>query len=378
MLIIADENIPLIREAMSPVGDVRLVAGRSLTRRDVAEADVLLVRSVTRVDADLLDGTPVRFVGTATIGTDHIDLPYLQQRGIGFSSAAGSNARSVVEYVVAALIETSLRAGEPLAGKTLGIVGRGNIGSALAKVAPALGLKVLVNDPPLERAGDPGPFVALDDLLRESDFVTFHVPLNREGPDCTIHLLGDAGLAAMKPTAVMLNTSRGPVVDNAALLTALQSGWLRGAILDVWEGEPDIDTRLLEMVNIATPHIAGYSLDGKTNGTTMLAAAVREFFGFEELWQPSLPEPAEPTIEIGAQSSFEAFLAEAVRHSYPILEDDERLRRSLALPEDRRPEWFDRLRKEYPVRREFRNFRLSAPELPEEWKSCAEALGFRL
>jgi erythronate-4-phosphate dehydrogenase len=356
--IVVDENIPGAAQAFGPLGEVRTLPGRTLSRADLAQADALVVRSVTKVDHALLDGTPVRFVGTATIGVDHVDRAYLAQAGIGFASAAGCNARSVVEHVVTVLLEIAVASGITLGGKTLGIVGHGNIGSRLARVAPALGLRVLVNDPPLQRAGHPGPFTALNDLLDQADFLTLHVPKIKDGPDRTIGLIGAEQLARLRPTAWLVNSSRGDVVQGAALLEALKAGRFAGAVLDVWEDEPFIDRDLMDRVLLATPHSAGYSLEGKMNGTTMMHDALVAHFGLSHLWRPDLSSPANPRVELDALGSLTdtQLLLSAARSSYPIREDNARLRAGRGLEASQWGLHFDRLRREYPVRREFANY----------------------
>lgn len=359
MLIVADENIPGIRECLAGVGDVRLLAGRAMKRDDLMGADALLVRSVTNVNAELLQGTGVRFVATATIGTDHLDIPWLDAAGIAWRSAAGCNARSVVEYVVAALLEVAVDRGTALAGRTLGIVGRGNIGSRLAATAPVLGLRVLVNDPPLQRAGVRDDWQTLETVLAESDFLTFHVPLVRAGEDCTIRLLDEQRLARMKRTAVVVNSSRGKVVDNAALLAALSRGTVAGAVMDVWENEPGISAGLLARSGIGTPHIAGYSAEGKYNGTLIVARALFEHFGLPQRELPALPSVENNVVHAPTNpASFEEELRDIVRATWSIREDDARLRAILGMPESERAAHFDRLRKTYPVRREFANWRV--------------------
>lgn len=375
MLIVADENIPGIRECLAGVGDVRLLAGRSISRDDVRDADALLVRSVTKVGAPLLDGSRVRFVGTATIGVDHLDAAWLDANGVAWRSAAGCNARSVVEFVVAALLEIACEHGIALAGKTLGIVGRGNIGSRLAKTAPALGLRVLVNDPPLERAGVADAWVPLERLLEESDFVTFHVPLVRAGTDRTIGLIGAERLARMKRTAWLLNTSRGDVVGNAALLDALRAKAIAGAALDVWESEPAISADLQRTVFLGTPHIAGYSAEGKYNGTTIVARALMEHFGLPPRAMPELPTVANNVVVApSAALTVEHAVRDVVRATWSIREDDARLRATLNLGDAERAAEFDKLRKTYPVRREFANWRVrgGAPEA----RAILSGLGF--
>jgi len=378
MRIVADENIPMIREALEGLGEVRLAAGRSLRSEDVRDADALLVRSVTRVDADLLGGSSVRFVGTATIGVDHVDQAWLESSGIAFASAQGSNAESVVQYVMAAICELAVRGGFSLQGCTLGIVGCGAIGGRLRRRIPELGMRVLANDPPLERAGSPGPWASLDTVLAESDIVTFHVPLNREGPDRTVGLAGEAQLARMKPGAFLINSSRGPVVDNRALRDALASGRIGGAVLDVWEGEPAIVPGLLDRIAIATPHIAGYSLDGKVNGTRMMAEALARFSGTECKWQPRLPPPEQPSIALLPYTGFDEALGSAVLHTYPIADDDRLMRDGADLGREEWAKHFDSLRKTYRIRREFPAYEVHAVDCAADAQQALKALGFRL
>ncbi|MFC1783155.1 4-phosphoerythronate dehydrogenase [Planctomycetota bacterium] len=277
MKIVADENIAYVKDIFAPLGLIECIPGRPMTCGALKEADVLLVRSVTRVDADLLEGSAVRFVGTCTIGTDHIDLDYLKKRGIAFADAVGSNANSVAEYVLTAILVLARQKGWDLNGKTLGIIGVGNIGSIIEKKAPALGLKVLPNDPPLHRKTADPRFVSLDQAL-QADIISLHVPLTASGPDPTFHLLNENNLPRLKPHTVLINTSRGPVVDNNALKNCLTARTIGPTVLDVWENEPNIDQQLLDLVAIGTAHVAGYSLDGKANGAAMLHAAVCDFF----------------------------------------------------------------------------------------------------
>ena len=357
MLITADENIPYVQQAFSTLGEVRLMPGREISASAVRTAELLLVRSVTRVGRELLEGSRVRFAATATIGTDHVDTRYLQAAGIRFASAPGSNANSVAEYVAAALLVIAERQGRTLAGSDIGIIGVGNVGSRVAAKAEALGMRPLLNDPPLKReTGDP-KYLPLDDLF-SCDFVTLHVPLERHGPDATFHMVDERSLERMKPGAVLLNTARGAAVDNAALLEALRDGQLSAAVLDVWEGEPSIRVDLLERVSLGTPHIAGYSLDGKVNGTRMIYKAACDFLDVEPTWHPasSMPAPAYPELTVAVnQRTPEAALREAVLTVCPIERDDAALRETARMPPDERAAYFDRLRKEYPVRREFQN-----------------------
>lgn len=367
MKIVVDENIPFAREAFARIGgreaELRMVAGRSLARADLDGVHALVVRSVTKVDATLLEGTPVKFVGTATIGTDHVDMPWLAANGIAFASAAGCNSQSVVEYVVAAMAERAADEEKPLAGRTLGIVGHGNIGSRLAKVAPALGLKVIVCDPPLQRAGKGGGFVSLDELLRQSDIVTFHVPRIKEGIDRTDRMIDAGKLALMKPTALIINSSRGKVIVGDALKEALNAKRLGAAVLDVWENEPNIDRSLLVRVWMGTPHIAGYSLEGKATGTRMMHEALCGALGEKPTWTPTLPAPEGSVIDadaLGDPGYPEERLPRILAKSYDIGADYLRLLEGMDLPDAEWPRHFDRLRRDYPVRREFANYTLQS------------------
>ena len=293
MQFVVDENIPFAREAFSHLGSVTLLPGRGITREAIREAHALIVRSVTKVDATLLADTNVQFVGTATTGVEHIDREYLAARNIGFAAALGCNANAVAEYVLTALLVTAHAKGWGLSEKTLGIIGAGRIGSLVAAKAPALDLRTLLHDPPLARAtGDPR-YLSLAETL-QADFITLHVPLTYDGPDPTFHLIGADELTHMTPSAILINTARGEVVDNAALLETLTKGTIGGAILDVWEREPAIDWDLLDRVTLGTPHVAGYSSDGKINGTVMVYHACCRFWGIEPTWVPPQDLPATP------------------------------------------------------------------------------------
>ncbi|MFH1071498.1 MAG: 4-phosphoerythronate dehydrogenase PdxB [Candidatus Glassbacteria bacterium] len=379
MLTVADENMPFAAEAFGRLGEVRLAPGRKITAEILAGADCLAVRSVTKVNEALLAGSPVRFVGTATIGTDHVDTEWLARAGIGFASAPGSNAVSVAEYVVACLFELAGRLGLTLEGTAFGIVGCGNVGSRVAARARALGMKVVVNDPPLaDRTGDL-VYRPLEEALA-CDIVSLHVPLEKAGPYPTWHLAGQSFIGRMNPGAVLFNTSRGAVADSTALHRALGSGRLTAAVLDVWEGEPEIDTELLKKVAIATPHIAGYSFDGKVRGTRMIYEAACRHFGIDPDWDPAnlLPPPENPVIEIPAGAKRQEAVGLAVKKSYDILADDGRLRMIAGLPRGEQGKYFDSLRKTYPVRREWASRTVRLPAGMGQLRSVFEGLDFRV
>lgn len=379
MKIVADENMPFAKESFSTLGEVAVMSGRAMTREAVKDASILAVRSITKVNADLLEGTAVRFVGTATIGVDHVDEEYLKSRSIGFSSAPGSNADSVAEYITAALLTLAGRRGETLEGKAIGVVGCGNVGSRVCNRAEALGMRILMNDPPLRRQTGDERYLPLDALFG-ADFITLHVPLTREGPDATHHLADAGFLAKMKPGATLLNSSRGAVADGKAVKEALAEGNLRDAILDVWEGEPDIDFGLLGMVALGTPHIAGYSYDGKLNGTDMIFRAACRHFGQAPTFdiRAAAPRPEVPVLELQALGRpDEDVLREAVKALYDIEADDARLRQAAALPREQRGARFDELRKTYPIRREFPNTLVKCPGASGGLKAKLAGVGFR-
>lgn len=348
--------MPFAEEAFGTLGDARVLEGRHLSAVDVRDVDLLALRSTTRVNRALLEGSKVRFVGTATIGTDHLDIPYLDQAGIAWCSAAGCNANSVSEYVTAALLLLGQRHGFTLEGLTIGVVGIGNVGRRVVQKMQALGLRVLMNDPPRERNGDGGPYVPLETILEQSDIVTVHVPLNKSGVDRTLHLADATFFGRIKPGAIFFDAARGAVVDTAALLQALASGRVRHALLDTWEGEPAYRRDIMDRVDIATPHIAGHSFEGKVMGTVLVYREACRFLGIPATWshEPLMPPASVPAITVNAAGKTdEAVLHEVVNQVYDIAADDRRFR-GTAVPDDAlRAGHFDRLRKDYPERREF-------------------------
>lgn len=377
MKIVADENIPYVREAFEPLGEVVTVPGRGMSPEIVKEAELLLVRSITKVNRALLEGSGVRFVATATIGEDHVDKAYLASEGIAFSSAPGCNANSVGQYIAAALLELEAAFSLPLSGKKLGIVGVGNVGKRVLNNALALGLECVLNDPPLARAtGDPR-YRPIDEVL-SCDFVTLHVPLNKEGADRTYHLADEAFIRAMKPGAILINSARGPVADGAAILLALDDGHLKACVLDVWEGEPVPDAALLERVFIGTPHIAGYSFDGKVNGTKQIYEAACRYLDRTPDWDPSPLLPAPECPEWTTQGGTPGALRDAVRAVYDIRRDDQAMRGILGVPEADRGAFFDRLRKQYPRRREFLNTHVTIEPADPALESTLRGLGFQM
>lgn len=338
MKVIIDNKIPFIKEAIEKIADSVVYApGRAFTPELVKDADALIVRTRTRCDRELLEGSNVRFIATATIGFDHIDTDYCRKAGITWTNAPGCNSASVAQYVHSALLLLEQAGGRKLAGATIGIVGVGNVGGKVAQVAHGLGLKVLLNDLPRQDREGNASFRPLQELAEGCDILTFHVPLYKEGKYKTFHLADEAFFRSLKRRPVLINTSRGEVVETRALLNALQNGQVSDAVIDVWEGEPDINLALLDSVFIGTPHIAGYSADGKANATRMSLDALCRFFGIEADYRILPPPPENPVIVAGTP-------AEAYLRMYDPRRDSEALKAC--------PELFEKLRGDYPPRRE--------------------------
>lgn len=353
MLIVADENIPLLDAFFEGFGEIRRVPGRSIDRATVEQADVLLVRSVTNVNRELLEGSKVRFVGTCTIGTDHLDLDYFQQAGITWSSAPGCNARGVVDYVLGSLLTLAEIEGVDLTRRTYGVVGAGEVGGRLVKVLQGLGWNVLVCDPP-RQAAEGGDYVSLEQIIEQCDVISLHTPLEKQGPQATWHLFDKSRLSQLKPGTWLINASRGPVIDNAALRQVLLQREDLQAVLDVWEAEPEVDVALAELCVIATPHIAGYSLDGKQRGTAQIYQAFCKFL--EQPEQVSLNDllaaPWLSAVTLNADTDPAWALAMLCRGVYDPRRDDADFRRSLVGNVSEQRAAFDALRKHYPLRRE--------------------------
>ena len=371
--IVADDKIPFLEGVLEPYAEVHYLPGSRITRAELLHADALLIRTRTRCDEELLAGTTVRFIATATIGFDHINTAYCSKAGIRWENAPGCNAGSVQQYMASALCTLAHYHGFSLGNKVLGIVGVGNVGRKIEKLAGALGMNVLLNDPPRERAEGKGLFVPLDRLLKESDFVSLHVPLYRAGQDKTYHMADEAFFEKMKKDAWFFNASRGEVMDSWALAGTLRENRIAGTVLDVWENEPAIDTDLLRMVSLATPHIAGYSADGKANGTAMAVNSCSSFFGLGlPHWYPNnIPLPEDPFIQLNAAGhSTEELLAKAILSTYSLESDNGRLRKSPAL--------FESLRGNYPLRREFNAYTIKMAGENQVLADGLASLGFHL
>ncbi|MGG2018807.1 4-phosphoerythronate dehydrogenase PdxB [Pseudomonas sp. AO-1] len=376
MLIVADENIPLLDAFFAGYGEIRRVPGRAIDRATVEQADVLLVRSVTNVNRALLEGSKVRFVGTCTIGTDHLDLDYFAEAGITWSSAPGCNARGVVDYVLGSLMTLAEIEGVELPQRTYGVIGAGEVGGRLIKVLKGLGWNVKVCDPP-RQAVEGGDYVSLEQIIEQCDVISLHTPLTRIGAGATWHLFDEPRLQQLKPGTWLINAARGPVVDNAALRTVLLAREDLQAVLDVWEAEPEVDVDLAELCVLATPHIAGYSLDGKQRGTAQIYQAYCEFIGQTPSIQLSdlLPAPWLSEVTLHADSDPAWALAMLCRGVYDPRRDDADFRRSLVGNVAEQRAAFDVLRKQYPVRREIEGLKVRIDGDSPQLQQIVAALG---
>ena len=370
MKILVDENMPYARELFSRLGEVKAVPGRPIPTEALTDADALMVRSVTKVNEALLGDKAIKFVGTATAGTDHVDQAWLEQAGIGFSAAPGCNAIAVVEYVFSALLMLAERDGFALADRTVGIVGVGNVGGRLQKRLEALGIKTLLCDPPRADNGEEGDFRSLDELVAQADVLTFHTPLYKDGPYKSLHLADEALIASLKPGAILINACRGPVVDNTALLKCLNAGQQLSVVLDVWEPEPDLNLALLDKVDLGTSHIAGYTLEGKARGTTQVFEAYSQFIGQpqEVALSSLLPAPEFGRISLHGPLD-QPTLKRLVHLVYDVRRDDAPLRKVAGIPGE-----FDKLRKNYLERREWSSLNVECDDA--DAAALLQKLGF--
>jgi len=374
MKIVIDDKIPFIKGVFEPYAEVVYLPGDKFTRDDVSNADALVIRTRTICNEALLQGSSVKFIATATIGYDHIDTAWCEENGIKWTSAPGCNSGSVKQYMASVLATLSVHYGFNYDEMTLGVIGVGNVGSKITELGNSLGMKVLMNDPPRAEKEGWALFEPLDEILSMSDIITLHVPLKSTGSHQTYHLFEKTMLECLRRGTILINSSRGEVVDNVSLKNALKNKQIGAAVLDVWENEPNIDVELLSLLNIATPHIAGYSADGKTNGTTMSVQALSRFFGLPlTKWQPSeIPNPIQPLLfELDCRGkNVQQCINEAIWHTYLVNDDDGRLRAS--------PTTFEKQRGDYPIRREFEAFTIDLKnEIPIVEKRLL-SLGFSI
>lgn len=365
MKIVIDENIPQAKDAFENFGKIILLNGRKITNEILSDAEILLVRSITKVDESLLNNTQIKFVATATAGTDHVDKDYLSSRKIVFTDAAGCNSYSVAEYFISAILNISYKLKLSLENKSIGVVGIGNVGSKVVRFAKELGLNVFMNDPPLQRANGKNGFVDLKEILN-CDIITLHVPLNMAGIDKTFHLIDEREISDLKPGTILINTSRGEVVNNQALKKRLMERRDLITVFDVWENEPLIDFSLLELVSYGSAHIAGYSLEGKVNGTEIIYNKLCNYLNISPAWKPKYPQIEKETIEFNNNGELCQNLLKTTNSIYDIEFDDGLLRDGINKNFEVQSKHFDLLRKNYRIRREFNNYYLKLKSPTEE------------
>lgn len=372
MKVVADNKIPFLKGVLEPFAMVEYYPGNEITADIVKDADALIVRTRTKCDASLLEGSSVKFIATATIGIDHIDTAFCELKGIKWTNAPGCNSGSVMQYIASALIHLSQKYNFSFSEKTIGIVGVGNIGSKVARLSSILGLKVLLNDPPRERKEAKGKFVSLEEIQERANVISFHLPLNLTGIDKTFHLFNNEFINKLIPGTIVINSSRGEVVSSDVLKKGLISKKVQAAVLDVWENEPDIDEELLGLVDLATPHIAGYSADGKANGTSMIVQALSNFFKLNlNNWFPdNIPAAANEDFVIDCKElTTEEIIKKLIVSTYDIIQDDQLLRNS--------PKTFEEQRGNYPLRREFHAFKPKLVNSNKNIRGIINLLGFR-
>lgn len=387
MLILVDEAITGATELLQEFGHVRTFAGRLLAPVDTSDADVLIVRSVTRVDAKLLTGSHVRFVGTATSGIDHVDTAWLKKNSIAFAAAAGCNARTVAEYVLGSILHVAERYGFDPRDKTLGVIGVGHVGSRVADWGRALGMQVLLCDPPLRRQSGGTQFVGFSELASRADIVTLHVSLTRSGDDATWGMVNRSWLSTLKTGAMLINTSRGQVVCEGDLLAAIDSGSLGAVVLDVWRNEPDVDRGLVDRVEIATPHVAGYSVEAKQRGVRMIRDALADFVRAQRCSCDRGLGRETRSVERAGGGGIDGavtprtkgwYLAagEVIRQACDIAVMDEAFRKALRRSDSAKG--FDRLREASASRREFTSHRVKSPSIRGEVGGLLSHIGFQI
>lgn len=367
MKIVADNTVPYLKGIAEPIADVKYLNSNEFTPENIHDADALIVRSIDKCTRELLEGSRVRLITTATIGFDHIDIKYCDEAGITWKNAPGCNAVSVAQYVLSSLLTIALHRNEPLQGKTIGIVGVGHVGKELEKVCTAYGLHVLRNDPPRAEAEGEAGFVSLDTIAEEADIISFHTPLTKEGRFATRHLADEAFFNKTRKKPWFVNASRGVVHDTKALLNALKSGRIGEAVIDCWENEPAIDQELLSLAAVATPHIAGFSADGKANGTRTCLENIERFFDvkIEKLKEVVPPAPADPVIDLAGIA--EHRIEHVLFKSFQPLSVDRSLRAT--------PEKFERFRANYHHPREFAAYTIVNATAEE--RALFDRLGFR-
>jgi erythronate-4-phosphate dehydrogenase len=372
MKVVADCKIPFLKGVLEPFADVVYLPGNEIAREHLLDADALITRTRTICNEKLLAGTKVKFIATATIGFDHIDTSWCENNGITWTNAPGCNAGSVYQYVGSVLVNLALKYGFDFTDRSLGVIGIGNVGRKIVKLGEWLGMRVLLNDPPRARREGPCGYVSLEGIIRECDIISCHVPLNMTGDDKTFHLFNENILHKLHPGTILINSSRGEVVDNNALKNVLKSKQIT-ANLDVWENEPLIDKELVKLLDIATPHIAGYSADGKANGTSMSVQFLSKFFNLPltRWFAEDVPttEITDLTIDCNGKS-IQEIISQAILFTFNVMDDDSRFRSSI--------DTFEKQRGNYPLRREFYAYNITLINPHSNIHKTLNGLGFNV
>jgi erythronate-4-phosphate dehydrogenase len=369
---VIDKDIPFIRGVLEPFGQVTYLAGLTIQNENIRDADALIIRTRTKCNERLLRNSRVKIIASATIGMDHIDTDYCEQSGIKYQNAPGCNSGSVMQYIASALVNLALHYDFDLKDKILGVIGHGNVGSKVARMARTLGMEVLVNDPPLARKEEGNGYCHLQEIQKNADIISLHVPLNRTGRDKTLKLVNRSFMEGLKKKPILINSSRGEVIDEKDLKTVLKRKQIKDVVLDVWHNEPAIDPELLQIAGIATPHIAGYSADGKANGTSTCIQAISSFFqlGLGKWRTPNVPLPAGTKLQSSSFNGGYSKVFQAILHSYDIMKDDKALRND--------PARFEKLRADYPLRREFHAYQIASSGLLENESESLKSMGFTI
>lgn len=369
MKILADENIPFVNELFGPLGEVILRPGRSINANDVLDVDILIVRSVTPINEALLAGSKVKFVGTCTIGIDHLDCDYLESRGIAYASAPGCNAKGVVQYALSAMATLGLLDGGVNTHLKIAVVGCGNVGGTLLATLNDLGFDCFGVDPLIPASSLKGVELKSLNEVTQCDVICVHAPYTTQGESPTHHLFDEQLISQLKKGVLLLNAGRGGVIDNTALLRAVEQGQDLTVVLDVWEPEPGLNTKLLERVSLGSTHIAGYSYEGRVNGSLMIHSALLQFLQSENEPGVSTRDQVDDLIGQGKKTIEVDSLSHAILATYDVRTDDKLLRAAAS----ELPGSFDKLRKNYIKRREFSHYyavpssRVAEPELLEKW-----------
>ncbi|KMQ52394.1 Erythronate-4-phosphate dehydrogenase [Chitinispirillum alkaliphilum] len=373
MNIIADQNILFAAESFAELGEVTVLPSYKINREELKKADIALVRSVTPVGKELLEDTPVRFVASATIGIDHVDLDYLRERSIGFAHAPGSNADSVAEYVLASILETTGKTASELSGLKIAIIGVGNVGSKVCRIATSLGMECLLYDPPKKQLTGSGIYLPLEQVLSEADIITLHVPLEMSEPYSTYHMVNKDFMSMIKNKPILINTSRGKVIDEKEFRQSRDC--FGPVVFDVWDNEPSINTETVRMVDIATPHIAGYSFDGKVRGTEMIQSSTCAFFFQKQNWFVDKEQISNICETLDLSESGDP-VTDAVRSAYQIKKDDEQFRAIFSVSKEMQHSFFEEFRKNYHRRYEFPHFLTLLSEKQKEEMEILSQLRF--